>query len=112
LRHTRRQHPTIFPGAVIAVRPIGVLKMTDEGGGDEKIIAVPISKLTQRYAQVRGYTDLPEITWRQIEHFFSHYKGLEGGKWVTFAGWGDANEAMRPITGAIDRSKNKRTKEA
>ena len=63
--------------------------MTDEGGGDEKIVAVPIPKLTQRYADVRNYTDLPEITWRQIEHFFAHYKDLEGGKWVTFAGWGE-----------------------
>jgi inorganic pyrophosphatase len=80
----------IIPGAVVAVRPIGVLKMTDEGGGDEKIVAVPIPKLTQRYAHVINYTDLPEITWRQIEHFFAHYKDLEGGKWVRFAGWGDA----------------------
>ena len=71
------------------MRPIGVLKMTDEGGGDEKIVAVPIPKLTQRYADVRNYTDLPEITWRQIEHFFAHYKDLEVGKWVTFAGWGE-----------------------
>jgi inorganic pyrophosphatase len=52
----------IIPGAVVAVRPIGVLKMTDEGGGDEKIVAVPIPKLTQRYAHVMNYTDLPEIT--------------------------------------------------
>jgi inorganic pyrophosphatase len=79
----------IIPGAVIAVRPIGVLKMTDEGGGDEKIVAVPIPKLTQRYAHVKNYTDLPEIIWRQIEHFFAHYKDLEGGKWVRFGGWGD-----------------------
>jgi len=101
----------IIPGAVIAVRPIGVLKMTDEGGGDEKIVAVPIPKLTQRYADVRNYTDLPEITWRQIEHFFAHYKDLEVGKWVTFAGWGDANEAKRLITEAIDRSKSQSTKQ-
>jgi inorganic pyrophosphatase len=101
----------IIPGAVIAVRPIGVLKMTDEGGGDEKIIAVPIPKLTQRYAHVRNYTDLPEITWRQIEHFFAHYKDLEGGKWVTFAGWGDSSEAKRLIAEAIDRSKNQRPEE-
>ena len=93
------------------MRPIGVLKMTDEGGGDEKIVAVPIPKLTQRYADVRSYTDLPEITWRQIEHFFAHYKDLEVGKWVTFAGWGDANEAKRLITEAIDRSKSQSTKQ-
>jgi inorganic pyrophosphatase len=53
-----------------------------------------------------NYTDLPEITWRQIEHFFAHYKDLEGGKWVRLAGWGDANEAKRLITQAIDRSKS------
>jgi len=77
----------IFPGAVIAVRPVGVLRMTDEAGGDEKIIAVPTTKLTQRYAHVNNYRDLPEIAWRQIEHFFSHYKDLEPGKWIKFAGW-------------------------
>jgi inorganic pyrophosphatase len=60
-----------------------------QGCGDEKIVAVPIPKLTQRYADVRNYTDLPEITWRQIEHFLAHYKDLEVGKWVTFAGWGE-----------------------
>jgi hypothetical protein len=53
-----------------------------------------------------------EITWRQIEHFFSHYKDLEVGKWTAFAGWGGASEAKRLITEAIDRSKNKGTKEA
>ena len=98
----------IVPGAVVAVRPIGVLKMMDEAGSDEKIIAVPIPKLTQRYAHVRNYTDLPEITWRQIEHFFAHYKDLEEGKWVTFGGWGDADEAKRVIREAIERAKNQR----
>jgi len=96
----------IVPGAVIAVRPIGVLKMTDEAGGDEKIIAVPTTKLTQRYAHVKNYSDLPEITWRQIEHFFSHYKDLEPGKWVKFAGWGDAEEAKRLIVEAMARAKH------
>jgi inorganic pyrophosphatase len=97
----------IIPGAMIAVRPIGVLKMTDEAGGDEKIVAVPTPKLTRRYEHVKTYTDLPEITWRQIEHFFSHYKDLEPGKWVTFAGWGDADEAKRLILEAVDRAKAK-----
>ena len=52
----------IVPGALIAVRPVGVLKMQDEAGGDEKIVAVPIPKLTRRYENVHEYTDLPEIT--------------------------------------------------
>jgi inorganic pyrophosphatase len=95
----------IAPGAVIAVRPIGVLYMRDEAGGDEKIIAVPAPKLTKRYEKVEHYTDLPEITTRQIEHFFAHYKDLEPGKWVESAGWGDANAARKIITEAIARAK-------
>ena len=95
----------IIPGAVINVRPIGVLRMEDDGGGDEKIVAVPSPRLTQRYAGVHDYTDMPEITWRQIEHFFLHYKDLEPGKWVRLGGWGDAAEAKRLILEAIARAK-------
>jgi inorganic pyrophosphatase len=95
----------IVPGAVIAVRPVGVLKMSDEGGGDEKIIAVPVPRLTRRYESVHNYTDLPEITLKQIEHFFEHYKDLEKNKWVKVEGWGDAKEAEAMILQAIERYK-------
>jgi inorganic pyrophosphatase len=95
----------IVPGAVIAVRPVGVLKMQDEAGGDEKILAVPVSRLTRRYEKVANYTDLPEITLRQIEHFFEHYKDLETNKWVKVSGWGDAQEAKSLIIEAIERAK-------
>ncbi len=95
----------IMPGAVINVRPIGVLKMEDDAGGDEKIIAVPTPKLTKRYAHVMNYTDMPAIALQQIEHFFAHYKDLEEGKWVKLVGWGDAVEARRFITEAIVRAK-------
>ncbi len=94
----------IVPGAVMAVRPIGVLKMQDEAGGDEKIIAVPVPRLTRRYENVHSYKSLPEITLHQIEHFFAHYKDLEGGKWVKVAGWGDADEAEQMILDAIARA--------
>jgi inorganic pyrophosphatase len=77
----------------------------DNAGGDEKIIAVPMPKLTKRYAQVMNYTDLPEITLAQIQHFFTHYKDLEPGKWVKVVGWGDAQEARRMIADAITRAK-------
>jgi inorganic pyrophosphatase len=97
----------IIPGAVINVKPIGVLMMEDDGGGDEKIIAVPSDKLTKRYANVHNYTDMPEITWKQIEHFFLHYKDLEPGKWVKLLGWGDAKQAQRLILEAIERAKVK-----
>jgi inorganic pyrophosphatase len=94
----------IFPGALINVRPIGVLKMEDDGGGDEKIIAVPTPKLTMRYAEVKNYTDMPSITLQQIQHFFEHYKDLEAGKWVKVIGWGNADEARRLIAAAIAKA--------
>jgi len=94
----------IVPGAVIAVRPIGVFLMQDEAGVDEKIIAVPVTRLTRRYEQVQDYTQLPEITVKQIEHFFAHYKDLEERKWVKTLGWGDAAEAKRMIVEGIARA--------
>ena len=93
----------ITPGAVINCRPIGVLLMSDEAGGDEKIIAVPSSKLTRRYDSVINYSDLPQITLDQIEHFFEHYKDLETEKWVKIDGWGDVQEAKRLILEAMAR---------
>lgn len=97
----------IMPGAVINVRPIGVLKMSDEGGEDEKIIAVPSPKLTKRYVDVTELMQIPEITREQIKHFFEHYKDLEPGKWVKVTGWGDAAEARKMIVDAIERAKSK-----
>jgi inorganic pyrophosphatase len=94
----------LLPGSVIAVRPVGVLRMQDEAGGDEKILAVPIPKLTQRYEHVHNYTDLPDITIKQVQHFFEHYKDLEPGKWVKALGWGDAAEARDMISAAIARA--------
>jgi inorganic pyrophosphatase len=95
----------IVPGAVMNVRPVGVLKMQDEAGGDEKVVAVPVPKLTKRYEHVHEYTDLPEITLQQMRHFFEHYKDLEPGKWVKVLGWGDAAEAKKMIVEAIARAK-------
>src|SRR2546426_1315222 len=96
---------SIVPGAVLAVRRVGVLLMQDEAGGDEKIIAVPVPKLTRRYENVHDYTDLPEITRQQIQHFFEHYKDLETGKWVKVKGWGDVAQAEEMIVEAIARAK-------
>src|SRR3712207_2161988 len=95
----------IAPGAVMSVRPVGVLLMEDEAGQDEKIVAVPSRKLTARYERIRSYTDLPGITVRQIEHFFEHYKDLEPGKWVKVVRWGDAEDAKRLIQEGIERAK-------
>ena len=95
----------LVPGCVINVRPIGVMLMEDNSGQDEKIIAVPTSALTKRYDGVRDYSDMPEITLKQIEHFFEHYKDLEPGKWVKIGGWQGVDVAKKLIVEAIDRAK-------
>ena len=99
----------IAPGAVINCRVVGVLLMEDEAGGDEKLVAVPSSKLTQRYANVVNYTDLPDITIKQIQHFFEHYKDLEPGKWVKVKAWGDAQMARQMVEEGIERAKAKKS---
>lgn len=97
-------HLKIMPGAVLPSRPVGVLRMEDDGGQDEKIIAVPTSKILPYYDDVKNTDDLPEILRQQIEHFFMHYKDLEKGKWSKTLGWGDADEARKLINEAIARA--------
>ena len=95
----------IAPGAVMNCRPVGVLIMEDDGGGDEKVLAVPSARLTKRYERIKNYTDLPPITIDQIRHFFEHYKDLEPDKWVKIKRWGDVDEARDMIRQAIERDK-------
>lgn len=95
----------LVPGCVINVRPIGVLIMEDNSGEDEKIIAVPAPTVTQRYEHVHDVSDLPEITVKQIQHFFEHYKDLEPGKWVKIGDWKGAEAARELIVAAIERAK-------
>jgi len=94
----------IIPGAVINCRPIGVLVMEDDGGQDEKLIAVPSEKMSHRYVNVKSFDDLPLISRQQIEHFFQHYKDLEPGKWVKIQHWGEVTEAKQFVVEAIDRA--------
>ncbi|HET7832695.1 MAG TPA: inorganic diphosphatase [Gallionella sp.] len=96
---------TPFPvvhGAVIPCRPVGMLSMSDEGGEDAKIIAVPTDKLTPLYHNVQSYRDLPEITLEQVKHFFELYKALEPGKWVKINGWQDVDAAHEEIRKGIE----------
>ncbi|WP_026606188.1 inorganic diphosphatase [Methylocapsa acidiphila] len=95
----------IVPGAVMSCKVVGVLLMQDEAGSDEKIIAVPSAKLTKRYEKIENFTDLPDITLRQFEHFFAHYKDLEPGKWVKIHGWADAEAARKIVLDSIERAK-------
>jgi inorganic pyrophosphatase len=91
----------VAPGSVIRARPVGILHMTDDGGGDAKVIAVPHDKLSQLYVDVKEYTDLPALLLEQIKHFFENYKDLEKGKWVKIEGWGDAEAARAEILKSV-----------
>lgn len=95
----------ITPGAMMSVRPVGVLFMEDEAGLDEKIIAVPSTRLTRRYEGVKTYRDLPEITIQQVQHFFEHYKDLEAQKWAKVTHWGGVEDAHRVIMEGCERNK-------
>ena len=89
------------PGVVVRCRPIGMLDMEDEAGGDAKLLAVPVDKLTTMYRQVVSLRDLQPIVLDQISHFFAHYKDLEPGKFVKIHGWLGVEEAKQEIlTGA------------
>jgi inorganic pyrophosphatase len=94
----------VQPGAVLPVRPIGVLELEDEAGGDEKILAVPLPRITLIYDKVRTWRDLPEIDLKRMQHFFEHYKDLEPEKWVRVGNWRDPDEAHRLIRESIARA--------
>lgn len=91
----------VVPGSVIRCRPVGVLNMTDEAGGDAKLVAVPHDKLSKLYTHVKEATDLPALLLEQIKHFFENYKTLEAGKWVKVEGWADAAAAKAEIVKSI-----------
>jgi inorganic pyrophosphatase len=97
----------LMPGCVLGVRPVGVLIMEDEAGRDEKILAVPATRLHPFYNDVKSYTDLPEIMREQIAHFFQHYKDLEKNKWVKVLGWENADRAAEIILEGIRDGQNK-----
>lgn len=89
----------LFPGVGVKVRPVGVFNMTDDGGSDAKVIAVPAKD--PRWSHIQDVNDIPEYTRKEIEHFFEHYKDLEPGKWVKTEGWGDTAEAEKIIEAGI-----------
>ena len=92
----------LISGVVVRCRPVGMLKMTDEAGGDSKLLAVPVDKLCNLYRSVESPRDLPELTLAQIAHFFEHYKDLEPGKWVKVEGWVGPEEAKAEIMDGVN----------
>lgn len=97
---------TVISGCVIPCRPVGILHMSDEAGGDAKLIAVPTDKLSKAYRNIREIEDLPPLLIQQIQHFFEHYKDLEDGKWVKIDGWGNSEEARQAIRDSVKNFEN------
>lgn len=91
-----------FPGCVVKVRPVAVLKMSDEAGVDNKVICAPVAKLDPRLAHVNDLADIEEHLKKEIELFMGDYKKLEPGKYehVKLEGWGDKAEAMEIVKAA------------
>lgn len=98
-------HPLMI-GSVIRCRPIGMLKMTDDGGVDAKVVAVPVDKLSPIYSKIESVDDIPLLK-EQIEHFFNHYKDLEPGKWVKIDGWENVDAAHQEILNGVEQYQNK-----
>ena len=91
---------------MMSSRPVGDLFMEDEAGLDEKTIAVPSTRLTKRYGAIKSYTNLLEISIRQVRHFFEHYKDLEDEKRIKVTCWGGIDDACRLIIEVYERAKN------
>ena len=91
----------LHPGVVVRCRAIGILKMTDEAGGDAKLLAVPVDKILPTYRHWTKPEDLQPERLMQIQHFFEHYKDLEKGKWVKVEGWGGPDDAHAEILAGV-----------
>ena len=94
-----------IPGSVVRVRPIAVLLLEDEAGGDEKLLTVPVDTTFPYYGNVEEHGHLPEIVLKQIEHFFTHYKDLEPEKWVRGGHWEGRDRALEIVAESIERAK-------
>ena len=88
-------------GSVIKARLIGVLIMEDESGMDEKLLAVPVSKIDPRYDDIKSLEDLPKITLERIKNFFETYKMLEPNKWVKVKEYQGKEQAAAILDAAI-----------
>ncbi|RUP26778.1 MAG: inorganic diphosphatase [Curvibacter sp.] len=91
----------LIPGVVVTCRPIGILKMEDEGGVDGKVLAVPTDKILPIYTHWQKPEDINPLRLKQIAHFFEHYKDLEPGKWVKVLGWEGVDAAKQEILDGI-----------
>ena len=100
----------LIPGVVVRCRPIGVLKMMDESGGDAKVLAVPIDKVLPIYTHWQKPDDMNDLRLQQIQHSFEHYKDFEPGKWVKVDGWYGPDDAKQEILSGVENYKRETKK--
>lgn len=93
----------VFPGVLVAARPVGMFRMVDEHGGDDKVLCVPAGD--PRWDHVQDIGDVPAFELDAIKHFFVHYKDLEPGKFVKAADWVDRAEAEAKVQRSVERFK-------
>jgi inorganic pyrophosphatase len=91
----------LTPGVVVTCRPIGVLQMDDEAGGDAKLLAVPTTKILPIYDHWKTPEDINPMRLKAIQHFFEHYKDLEAGKWVKVKGWEGPDAARAEVVNGL-----------
>ncbi|MFE3546618.1 inorganic diphosphatase [Nocardia sp. NPDC059177] len=94
---------SVFPGVIVEARPIGVYRMTDEAGGDDKVLCVPAGD--PRWDHIQELGDVSEFELSAIKHFFERYKDLEPGKFVQGSEWLDRAEAEKVIDESFTRLK-------
>jgi inorganic pyrophosphatase len=93
----------LFPGVMVEARPVGMFQMTDEAGGDDKVLCVPAGD--HRWDHIQDIGDVPSFELDVIKHFFSQYKALEPGKYVKTANWVGCAEAEAEVNRSIERFK-------
>lgn len=93
----------VFPRVLVAARPVGMFRMVDEHGGDDKVLCVPAGD--PRWDHVQDIGDVPAFELDAIKHFFVHYKDLEPGKFVKAADWVDRAEAEAEVQRSVERFK-------
>ncbi|WP_460810477.1 inorganic diphosphatase [Nocardioides salsibiostraticola] len=93
-----------FPGCLIKCRAIGMFRMTDEAGGDDKVLCVPASD--PRQAHLKDIHDVSKFDRLEIQHFFEVYKDLEPNKSVEGADWVDREAAEAEVHASFQRAKD------
>ncbi|UUO02435.1 inorganic diphosphatase [Mycolicibacterium novocastrense] len=92
---------SVFPGCIVEVRPVAMFRMTDEAGGDDKVLCVPADD--PRWEDIADLGDVPTHELEAIKHFFVHYKDLEPGKYVKAADWVGRSEAEAEVQASVER---------